>query len=207
MSGILLPGQENKPKNEGKIEVPSGYTSPEPEPAATPEEQPQPTVQEAAPGQSRQPTPGGAPDMLFPPQGAQVQCPSCGNPYVAPVFRIIDLGADPELRTPLLSGQINIGVCQTCGAGGPLSAPLMVHDPEHDFLGVYTPMEGAGGDLQQQQVIGELTRALMAKIPAESQKGYMLQPLTFSDMERLMERLWEFEGVTPEMLRRQRDQS
>lgn len=212
MSGILLPGQENEPEEQPKIEIPSGYTRPKPSEAPDKEEAevgPETPAEGDAAGQPREaesPAGGQTPKLLFPPQGVQVQCPSCGSPYVVPVFSIVDLGANPELRTPLLSGQINVGVCQNCGAGGQLSAPLMVHDPEHEFLGVYVPMEGLKDDLQQQQVIGELTRALMAKIPSESQRGYMLQPRAFMDLERMMEKLWEFEGVTPEMLRRQRDQ-
>ncbi|RIK53406.1 MAG: hypothetical protein DCC57_08370, partial [Chloroflexi bacterium] len=42
---------------------------------------------------------------------------------------------------------------------------------------------------------------------AESRRGYMLQPQQFVDWQRFMEKLWEFEGVTPEMLRRQREQT
>ena len=146
-------------------------------------------------------------DLRFPPRGAQIRCPSCGNPYVVPVFTIIDLGANPELRGPLLSGQVNMGVCPTCGAGGPLGAPLMVHDPGHAFLGVYVPIDSGRDDLTRQKAIGDLTQALMRQIPANERKGYMLQPTQYVDWQRFMEKMWEFEGVTPEMLRRQRDQS
>jgi hypothetical protein len=144
---------------------------------------------------------------MFPPRGAQIRCPACGTPYVVPVFSIIDLGANPELRGPLLGGQVNMGVCPSCGAGGPLGAPLMVHSPEQKFLGVYVPMEGGLDDLQRQKAIGDLTQALMRRVPTEQRKGYMLQPQQFVDWQRFMEKLWGFEGVTPEMLRRQRDQA
>jgi len=216
MSGILLPGQENNPKQEGKIEIASGYGSASRQPAKSQEAQAEgaPSQEQAPaeakpnePGTRGQPEPGKAPDFLFPPQGAQVQCPNCGSTYVAPVFSIIDLGANPELRNALLSGQINVGVCRTCGASGQLSAPLLIHDPEHEFLGVYAPMTGAGDAVQREKVIGDLTKRLMSKIPSGSQRGYMLQPREYVDLDRLMEKLWEFEGVTPEMLRRQRDQS
>ena len=215
MSGILLPGQGKQPSSEGKIELPKGFTTPKKE------EQPQSDVaagnkSEAAQAPA-QPPAGEAPrareqgqpavDLLFPPRGAQIRCPNCGTPYVVPVFSIIDLGANPELRGPLLSGQINVATCPNCGAGGPLGAPLMVHDPEHNFLGVFVPMEAGRDDLERQKVIGDLIQTLMRKIPADQRKGYMLQPTQFVDWQRFMEKLWEFEGVTPEMLRRQRDQS
>lgn len=225
MSGILLPGQDKQPdsEQEGKIELPKGFTRPKKEEAPKQE----------APSQSEAPASGAAPagpaptpgtpqpgtpqagaqrrspgqDLLFPPRGAQIQCPACGTPYTVAVFSILDLGANPELRGALLSGQINMGVCPSCGAGGSLGAPLLVHDPENDFLGVYMPMEGGRNDMERQRIIGELTQTLMRKIPSEKRRGYMLQPTQFMDWQRFMEKMWGFEGVTPEMLRRQRDQS
>jgi hypothetical protein len=212
MSGILLPGQDKQPKSEGKIELPKGFSTPkkEEQPAdnAAPETPPQtPTEPAAGQGQrgrgQRQP----GVDLLFPPRGAQIRCPNCGTPYVVPIFTIIDLGANPELRAPLLSGQVNVAACPNCGAGGPLGSPLLLHDPEHNFLGVYVPMESGRDDLQRQKIIGDLTQTLMRKIPSDQRKGYMLQPTQYVDWQRFVEKLWEFEGVTAEMLRRQREQS
>jgi hypothetical protein len=59
---------------------------------------------------------------------------------------------------------------------------------------------------QRQRMIGDLTQTLMRKLPNEARRGYMLQPKQFMDWQRFMEAFWEFEGVTPEMLRRQREQ-
>ena len=213
MSGILLPGQENKPQSESKIELPKGFSKPKKEAAPqapTPvESAPPPPPAESgrqprqAPQGQRQP----GEDLLFPPRGAQINCPNCGHQYVVPVFTILDLGANPELRAPLLSGQINVASCPSCGAGGPLGAPLMIHDPDNKFLGVYVPMDSGRDDLARQKAIGDLTQTLMRKIPSDQRKGYMLQPTQYVDWQRFTEKLWEFEGVTPEMLRRQRDQS
>ena len=205
MSGILLPGQEKRPQQGGGIELPKGYAR------RRDDEEPAAEVAPAAPPEApaAAPQPGGRgrqPEFLFPPSAAQVQCPSCGAAYVVPVFTIIDLGVNPELLNPLLGGQINMAICQTCGAGGPLSAPLLLHHPAQEFLGVYTPPMGMD-DLQRQKAIGDLTQALMRKLPAEARRGYMLQPRQYVDWNRFMERLWEFQGVTPEMLRRQRQQS
>ncbi len=208
MSGILLPGQDREPKPEGKIELPKGARTPKPEPERQPEA---PAEQGAAEQPAEQPARRGqggqGMDFAFPPRAAQVRCPSCGASYVVPVFSVIDLGVNPELRGPLLGGQINVAMCQSCGAGGQLSAPLMVHDPENQFLGVYMPLEGMGEEVQRQKAIGDLTQMLMRKIPSESRKGYMLQPRQFVEWDKLMEQLWGFEGVTPEMLRKQRDQT
>lgn len=143
----------------------------------------------------------------FPPSGAQIQCPSCGTAFVTPVFSIVDLGANPELRQALLGGQINMASCPNCGAGGALSAPLMVHDPENKFLGVLIPAQSQLNDVQTQQVIGEMTKALMNQLPTEERRGYLLQPQQFFDWDSFLEKLWGFEGVTPEELRQQREQA
>jgi hypothetical protein len=212
MSGILLPGQENKPASDVQIELPGGFSKRRRE--ETPADQspdataPTPAPPAERPTDARTPARGQpALDLLFPPAPVQIRCPNCGTPYNVALFSIVDLGANPELRGPLLSGQINVAVCPNCGTGGPLSAPLWIHDAENQFLGVFAPMQAQNLDMQQQKAIGDLTQTLMRKLPQEARKGYMLQPKQFSDWNRLMEQLWGFEGVTPEMLRRQRNQS
>ncbi len=209
MSGIILPGQERKSASGGGIELPKGFSRrrDETEQSLT---QAEPSTPEAAEAAPPPPTPErrGRPgeNLLFPPTGAQVQCPSCGTPYVVPIFTIIDLGVNPELGPAILGGQVNMAVCPQCGVGGPLGAPLMVHDPAHNFLGVYVPPTGID-DVQRQRIIGDLTQTLMRKLPTEARRGYMLQPKEYLDWNRFIEKLWEFQGVTPEMLRRQRDQA
>lgn len=219
MSGILLPGQGNKPQQPASsgLEIAGGFTkkkAPKPaeEAVTTPAE---PTAETSAPpsaadADAQRPQQGrrrSAEDFMFPPQAAQVQCPSCGTPYNVPIFSIIDFGANPELRQPLLAGQINFAQCPSCGMGGPLSAPLLVHSPEHQWLGAFIAAEARISDAQRQKVIGDLTQALMRKLPTEARKGYMLQPKQYADWQTFSEKIWEFEGVTPEMLRRQREQS
>ena len=83
-----------------------------------------------------------------------------------PVFTIIDLGVNPELGPAILGGQVNMAMCPQCGAGGALGAPLMVHDPAHEFLGVYVPPTGVD-DVQRQRIIGDLTQTLMRRLPTD----------------------------------------
>ncbi len=238
MSGILLPGQENQPRpsdEQGEaqaprpsgIELPTGFSRKRDEPRKpaqpaqkeTKEQQPQEAAPTAAPSVEQTPPRNGGRaaggELLFQPTGAQIQCPNCGTPYTAAVFSIIDTGVNPELKQALLGGQVNMAICPNCGAGGPLNAPLMLHEPEHNFLGIYIPGSLAGATqgmpqmnaTQREKVIGDLSQRLMKKLPTEARRGYMLQPQQFLDWNRFLETLWGFEGVTPEMLRRQRDQS
>lgn len=208
MSGILLPGQDKRPQGEeqGQGLVLPGSAGRKREEARKPEAAPAavPAAAETPPAPRRRLS---AEDLAFPPTGAQVQCPSCGTPFAVPVFSIIDLGANPELKQALLGGQINVAQCPNCGAGGMLSAPLMVHVPEKQWLGVFIPGESRGGEAQRQKIIGDLTQTLMRKTPQEQRKGYFLQPRQYMDWERFVEQLWEFEGVSAETLRRQRAQS
>lgn len=214
MSEIWTPKGPAPKQSSGGIELPKGFARKRSEDEKKPDSIAAPAPEAPAPPSSGggEPAPrprqtGRRPEFLFPPQGVQVQCPSCGTPFVAPVFSIVDLGANPELREPLLGGQVNAAICQKCGAGGALSAPLMVHDPENEFLGVLVPSQAQLQDMQVQRVIGEMSKALMGRLPNEQRRGYMLNPRQFFDWESLLEKLWGFEGVTPEMLRMQRDQS
>jgi hypothetical protein len=217
MSEIWTPKGPAPQQTGGGIELPKGFArkrteeEQKPAPAAEPTPVAAPVAEApAAPAQpapARRGQPGRRPEFLFPPQGVQVQCPSCGTPFTAAVFSIIDLGANPELREPMLGGQINAAICQNCGTGGALSAPLMVHDPENEFLGVLVPQQAQMQDMQIQRVIGEMSKALMGRLPSEQRRGYMLNPKQFYDWESFLEKFWGFEGVTPEMLRMQREQS
>lgn len=226
MSGLILPGQDKKPPAQsgssggGGIELPKGFsrrreqtppaeTKPQEAPPASEKPAEPPATAEAAPAPAAAPRGQGRPqlDLLFPPSGAQLQCPNCRTPYVVPVFSIIDLGVNPELKGALLGGQVNVASCPNCGMGGPLNVPLMVHEPDHQFLGVFVPpAQNNQAQMQQQKAIGDMTQTLMRKLPTESRKGYMLQPKQFMDWQRFIEQIWGFEGVTPEMLRRQRSQ-
>ncbi len=221
MSEIWTPGSPTPSQSPGGIELPKGFSTsrrdepdqPEADPVATtPDDQAAGKENEetAAPpsgGADGEPTQQPQIDLLFPPTGAQVTCPSCRATYTAAVFSIVDVGANPELKGLVLGGQINTAVCNACGAGGPLSVPLMVHDPEHEFLGVIVPGQARLDDMQTQKMIGEMSQTLMARLPADQRKGYMFQAQQFFEWDSLIEKMWGFEGVTPEMLRRRREQS
>ncbi len=137
----------------------------------------------------------------------QISCPNCQTPYMAEVTQIVDVGAQPILKQMLLSGRLNVAVCPNCNAGIQLAAPLLYHDPAHELFMAYVPMELNLPHLEQEKLIGEMVRQVMDKLPAEERRAYMLQPLTIIKFETLIEKVLETEGVTPEMLERQKKQA
>jgi hypothetical protein len=136
----------------------------------------------------------------------RINCPNCHTPYVADIPQIIDVGEQPELKRMLLSGRLNTATCPNCQAGVQLVTPLLYHDPAHELFMVFVPMELNLPHVEQQKLIGELVRQVMDKMPAEKRRAYMLQPLTIINMQTLLEKVLETEGITPEMMARQRQQ-
>ena len=137
---------------------------------------------------------------MFRPQAASIRCPQCGASYQTPVFSIIDVGQVPELKQVVLSGQLNASQCPNCRNVNYLAAPILYHDPEHEFLGVFIPTQVNIGEPQRQKIIGDMSKALMDSLPAEQRRFYMLNPQQFLSMESLTEKLLGFEGITPEMI-------
>jgi hypothetical protein len=138
----------------------------------------------------------------------QISCPNCGTPFSAEVHQIIDVDRQPELKQMLLSGQLNVAECPSCGAGGQLASVLLYHDPAHELFMLYIPQELQMDQMQQQQYVGRLTREVIENTPQEQRRGYMLmQPKTVLTMQSFMENVLETEGITKEMIERQRKQA
>ncbi len=138
---------------------------------------------------------------MYPPQTVSVPCPLCGRQFAAQVQTIIDVGQDPEAKSKLLRGQINVATCPQCGNAGMLSAPFVYHDPEKELLLCFLPPElNLKGDTQH-KFVGDMTNRLMSYLPPERRKGYLLQPKTFLSLHGLMDEVVRAEGVTEETLK------
>lgn len=137
----------------------------------------------------------------------QISCPNCGAPIVAEVHQIVDVGRNPELKQLLLSGQLNLAICPSCGAGGQIATPLLYHDPAHELFMVHVPEQVNMDQRQREDLIGRLTRQVMESTPPEQRRAYMFQPQTMLTMKSFMERVLETEGITPEMIARQQRQA
>jgi hypothetical protein len=128
----------------------------------------------------------------------QIQCPNCKSPIKARIQQLIDVGQDPAAKSRLLSGSFNRVKCPVCNFDGTVSTPLVYHDPEHELLLTYMPVEVNVSKQDQEKLIGQMINRLMDKLPAEQRKAYLLQPQSVLTMQGLVERVLETEGITKE---------
>lgn len=137
----------------------------------------------------------------------QLTCPQCGTPYTAEVHQVVDSKRTPELKQHLLNGTLNVAVCPNCGAGGQIATLMLFHDPEYETFMVHVPQELNLDTMQREQVIGQLTKQVMDNMPQEERRAYMFQPQIMLNWQTFMEKVLETEGITPEMIARQKKQS
>lgn len=136
-----------------------------------------------------------------------VTCPQCGTPYTAEVHQVVDSKHTPQLKQMLLNGQLNVAVCPKCGAGGQMATLMLFHDAEYELFMVHVPQELHLNQVQREQMIGQLTKQVMDDLPPEERRAYMFQPQIMMNWQTFMEKVLETEGVTPEMIARQKKQS
>lgn len=137
----------------------------------------------------------------------QISCPKCGTPFMAEIHQLIDSQRQPELKQMLLSGQLNVAVCPSCQAMTQLASPLVFHDAPHEMFLIHVPQEMHLNTMQREEMVGRLTRGLIDSLPPEQRRGYLLQPQTILTLQTFMEKVLETEGVTKEMIERQRKQA
>lgn len=135
---------------------------------------------------------------------AKITCPNCKQPFSAPLEQVLDVQLDPMAKSRLISGQVNLVVCPHCGAAGALGLPFIYHDGSKELALVFMPMNAGRNDMERQQLIGSLSRAVMNQLPPEQRKGYLLNPQVFFSYESLVTRVLEADGITREMIEAQR---
>lgn len=140
----------------------------------------------------------------IPPQVAQIACPNCGNPFQTPLYTVVDVTQQPELKQALLTGRLNVAVCPKCGMATMLGVPLVYHDAAKQLCLVYIPSELKLTAEQQEQVIGDTTRAIMQSLPAEASRAHLLTPRRFMSLASLIDSILEADGVSREVLEQQR---
>ena len=137
----------------------------------------------------------------------QISCPACATPMMAEVWRVVDVGQQPDLKRQLLRGQLNVATCPNCSNLTAVATPLAYHDPDKELFLILVPTQlGLSGD-DQQKAVGELTNLVLNSLPAEQRKGYLFQPKTFFSMDSLHSDVLRAEGITDEMMEDQKEKS
>lgn len=136
----------------------------------------------------------------------QIQCPNCRSPITADVYQLLDVDQAPQIKQAVLGGMLNMAQCQNCGWSGQVAAPLVYHDSAHDLLMTFVPMELNLPYDQQERMMGQLVRAVVENVPQEKRRAYLLQPQQIFRWQTFMEKVYETEGITPEMLQKQQRQ-
>ena len=103
------------------------------------------------------------------PPGATVRCPSCQAQYAVQMHNIIDVDREPRLKSQLIQGRLNFGVCPQCGTGGMLSVPLVYHDSSKELLFCLVPQQLSLAEPERQRIIGQLSNAVIEGLPAYSE--------------------------------------
>jgi hypothetical protein len=134
-----------------------------------------------------------------------ISCPQCKQPLAADINRVFDVSENPQAKQILLSGAYNLVDCPHCGYRGQAPTPIVYHDPDKELLLTFFPPELNIPVNQQEQMIGPLITKVMENLPMEKRKAYFLNPETMLTRQRMVERILEEDGVTPEMLKAQQD--
>lgn len=142
---------------------------------------------------------------MFQPARTQIRCPNCGQPFAAAIEQIIDGGRDPQAKARFLAGRTNVVTCPNCRFEFKLAAPLLYHDASKELLAVHMPMELGLPQMEQDRVIGAMTKAIVNSLPQEQRKGYLLIPKTALTLNGMMEMVLEADGVTREMIELRRE--
>lgn len=132
-----------------------------------------------------------------------ISCPQCKQPVTADITRLFDISEDPQAKQILLSGAYNLIQCPNCGYRGQAPTPIVYHDPENELLLTHFPPELNVPVNQQEQMIGPMINKVMESLPMEKRKAYLFKPETMLTRQRLVERILEEDGITPEMLEAQ----
>lgn len=130
----------------------------------------------------------------------QVSCPRCRQPILAEVEQLFDVNVDPKAKQRFLSGSANLAECKACGFQGPLSLPLVYHDPEKELLLTYFPPELGLPVNEQEKLIGPLIKQVVDKLPAEKRKAYLFRPQSMLTFQTMLDRVLESDGITREMI-------
>ncbi len=142
--------------------------------------------------------------MRVGPQSVSLSCHHCQQIYPADLIHIIDASANPEMKAKLLSGTLNLSVCPHCQLQNPIVVPLLYHDASKEICVTHVPPKLNFTADQQEKIVGELLKALVASLPQEDVRGYLFQPRASLTMENFIDQILIADGLTKDDIQQQR---
>jgi hypothetical protein len=103
---------------------------------------------------------------------AALVCPSCGQPFTADVWLIVDRQERPDLVHLIMDGELNVARCPHCGAEGGINHPLLFHDSARQQVVAAIPLTVQGGEAAR-ELIGDLLMRLLDALPDEERQPYL----------------------------------
>ncbi|HEX6291850.1 MAG TPA: CpXC domain-containing protein [Herpetosiphonaceae bacterium] len=103
---------------------------------------------------------------------ADLRCPTCGQPFTAEVWLVVDRGERPDLARLIMDGDLNVARCPHCGAEGGVNHPLLFHDSAREQVLVALPLTVQGPDAAR-ELVGDLLRRLLDALPDDERRPYL----------------------------------
>jgi DNA-directed RNA polymerase subunit RPC12/RpoP len=70
----------------------------------------------------------------------ELECPKCGQKQPVTLWDAINVSTNPELKSKLFNGQINVFSCFACSHRILIPMPLLYHDMERKFIVYHFPL-------------------------------------------------------------------
>lgn len=121
---------------------------------------------------------------------AELNCPTCGQPFKADVWLVVDRMERPDLVRLLMDGELHVAVCPGCGAEGGINHPLLLHDPARKEVLCAVPLSVQGQETAR-ALIGDLLQGLIEAIPEQEREPYLVEVEVVPELDGLRAALVE----------------
>ena len=96
----------------------------------------------------------------------EITCPKCEHEQTVGLYESINVAESPEFREMLLSNQLNLVTCESCGFILRVDKQLLYHDPNEGFMIYQIPLENRTCE-QVQQYFNENVKEMNKRLPPE----------------------------------------
>ena len=135
----------------------------------------------------------------------QTSCPNCQQPIVAEIQQVIDVGRNPQAKNLILSGELNMALCQVCGFQGQLPVPVVYHDAEKELLFTFSPPDANKTMEEKERELAPLLKTVIDNLEPKDRKGYLFQPKVMLTINNLVKNILLEDGITEEMIKNQQE--